>query len=40
MHPQELWWWTEAHKPKKTFGKMSEDEARALYEKHHGPVED
>lgn len=44
MHPIEFWWWLEANRAPKVFkGKkrtMTEDEAREIYERAYGPVQD
>jgi hypothetical protein len=32
MHPQEAWWLLEAHKPKQTYGKLTEEEAEECYQ--------
>jgi hypothetical protein len=31
MHPQEAWWLLEFHKPKRFYGKLSEEEAEECY---------
>jgi hypothetical protein len=32
MHPQEVWWLLEFHKPKRVYGKLTEEEAEECYQ--------
>ncbi len=39
MDPQEFWWWVEAKRPPKMYGKMTEAEVEEIYEETYGPKE-
>lgn len=40
MHPTEIWWLLDFHKPVKMYGSMTEDEVAAIYEETYGPIEE
>jgi hypothetical protein len=37
LSPTELWWWVEAKRPVRMYGRMTEDEVRQIYDEAYGP---